>query len=226
MNKEFAAQCEEVARLIQPRSPQAWLAEYVAYWANELGIEISRQGLLPTRAETKKRLSALVVAADTFGHALDEPTLRLFLAHMYGSEFEKEVAELQQSLLSIRNRAYLASKSSFVLNEAGKTRRGRGRTPMPGVDKPEVFCALIVAEACNFTRGKYPGARNKSGAIAANALWVLSGGRPKMSWGNSLSGWRQYFEAAQRAKLEAQRAECLRILRALHARAKALEVEI
>lgn len=226
MNLKFKAECEKLARLIQPKAAAAWPTEYFTYWANELAHEISRQGLLPARGETKRRLSGLVEAVDALADGLDEPTIRFFLANMYGNEFEEEVAALQKTLPSIRSRIYSASRSSFVLNETGKTKRGRGKTRLPGAEKPEVLCALVVAEAWNFVRRKYPGARNRDAAQAASALWAVSCGSEKKSWGNSLSGWRQYFETALSDKLAAQRAECLRILRAVHAHAKVLGVEI
>ena len=222
MNHKFRDQCDEVARLIQPTRTPMWLTEYVAYWANELAHEISRQDLLPTRAQTRTRLSKLVGAADAFDEALSEPTMRLFLAHVCGSDFEREIVTLRKSLLSIRSRIYMAFKAPLLSDGMGRTRRGRGKTPLPGAEKPEVLCAVIVAEAWKFVRQEYPGARSKGAAKAALALWAASAAAPRKGWGVNLSAWRPYFEGARHTRVAGQREECRRILSLLDAHWKSL----
>jgi hypothetical protein len=92
----------------------------------------------------------------------------------------------------------------------------------PGVLSPQVFCAMMIAEAWKFVRGEYHGPRNLKAAEAAEMLWglcVLPDGHrlpraERVTHGNPLNAWRPHFKAAMDTQLgfEADRLELRRYL--------------
>jgi hypothetical protein len=205
-----------VARLIEPTNTSPWLTDYFVYWATPLASEWSVERLQLPKRKMKEQLTRVVKAADALVTALEQPVATSFLERANGIVIAEKFAGFHDSLLSIRRYAHLATTSS-LLQSAGKTKRGRGRTPVPGGLSPKVFCALIVAEAWKFVRGRYPGSRNKDAANAALNFWKLSVGT-KDGWGDGLAGWRPHFEKAQDLGLAPARVKCLRILGAVKSR--------
>jgi hypothetical protein len=214
LDPDLKAACHEVGRLIVSTDTPHWLADYFVYWATPLASEWSVEQLQLSKKEMKEQLTRVVDAADALNRALSEPVLTAFLERTSGIVIAKKFAGLHDSLLSIRRYAYLAATSSALLDEAGKTKRGRGKTPVPGGLNPKVFCALIVAEAWKVVRDRYPGSRNRNAAKAALGFWTLSVGTAD-GWGDGLAGWRPHFEKAQNPEFAPARAKCLRILTAV-----------
>ena len=217
LDPRFEAECEAAARLIGPPDAVPWLTDYFVYWATPLASEWSVEQLQLPRAEMKEQLTRVVNAADALNEALSQPVLTAFLERTHGIAIDGKFTGFQDSLLSIRRYAYLAATSSTLLDEAGSTKRGRGKTPVPGALDPKVFCALIIAEAWKFVRGVYPGARNRDAAKAALSFWGSSVGTV-VGWRGGLAAWRLHFENAQNPEFASSRAECLRILGAVKSR--------
>jgi hypothetical protein len=80
----------------------------------------------------------------------------------------------------------------------------------PGVISPQIYCAMMIAEAWKFVRGAYPSARNLEAAEAAEALWrlsVLPAGdqlprTERQSWGTETrNAWRRHFQTAMNDQL-------------------------
>jgi len=217
LERRFKAACDEIGRLIAPTDTPPWLTDYFVYWATPLASEWSVEQLQLPKAEMKEQLTRVVDAADVLNEVLSQPIPKAYLERIHGIAIDKKLAGFQDSLLSIRRYAYLAATSSALLDEAGNTKRGRGKTQVPGGLDPKDFCALIIAEAWKFTRGTYPGARNRNVAKAALSFWGLSVGTV-VGWKGGLTAWRQHFENARNPEFDSSRAECLHILGAVKSR--------
>ena len=220
LDPRFEAECEAAARLIGPPDAVPWLTDYFVYWATPLASEWSVEQLQLPKAEMKEQLARVVDAADVLSEALSQPIPKAFLERIHGIAIDEKFTGFQDSLQSIRRYAYLAATSSALLDKAGNTRRGRGKTPVPGGVDSKVFCALIVAEAWKFSRGTYPGARNRIAAKVALSFWGSSVGTVVGWTGGGLTAWRQHFENAQNPGFATTRAKCLRILGVVKSRAQ------
>ena len=134
-----------------------------------------------------------------------------------------EIRNLEANLAHLSQQAETARLSPPLSTKSGKTRPGPGLATATGVVSPHILCAMMIAEAWKFVRGKYPSARNREAAEAAEMLWELctlpDGDRlprtERVSFGNPLNAWRPHFEAAMDARLgfETHRSELLQHLR-------------
>ena len=130
-------------------------------------------------------------------------------------EIDEEFLGFRSALPLIAARAHRAARSPALSKQSGKTKSGRGKAVLPGMYNPKIFCALVIAEAWKFIHGKYPTPVNRTAANAAEAYWQASGGSTE-GWGNDrLGGWRRYFQNARGLQVDAERAECRRILSAV-----------
>jgi hypothetical protein len=147
------------------------------------------------------------------------------LERQHKFNFQEKFADLGGLLRTMRNYAHLSAMSPDLSDSTGKTKSGRGNTPVLGADNPKVFCALVVAEAWKFVHGDYPPPRSELAAKAALALWSVSGGEEPQGWGAKRErAWRPYFEKAQNPVQVSKRVECLRILHAAKSRADSLGI--
>lgn len=216
---EFKQSCDELARLIQPKATPPWLPEYFLYWANQIGQDWSIRELQPVRTKTKAHLKKIIRASEELSERLSEVATCSFIGRTSGPGFDAELEQLRPALNSLLRRANLASRSSWLSTAAGKTKPGRGKTPVPNTIDPKAFCALVVGEAWRFFREKYPSGKNSKAVDAAMFYWKMLGLRekPSRAWGSNPRGaWRPYFEKAQQPELAEQRKECLRILRLMN----------
>jgi hypothetical protein len=219
LDSRFKEACAAVGHLIEPTDTPRWLTDYFVYWATPLASEWSVAGLQPTKKEMRRRLTSIYEGADALDEALSDPVTMAFVERTHAIGLGEKLAGLRESLRSICEYAYVASKSPALSTKAGKTKRGRGKTPVLGAVGPKTFCALIVAEAWKSVHGKYPASKNVGAAKAALAFWGVSGGAPVAGWGKKRFGaWRPYFESAQGPEFELTRAECSRILGAVKSR--------
>jgi len=168
--------------------------------------------LQPTKTTMKKQLTQLGKTAYLLNDILSNPTTRAFLECEFHFNIDKEFGEFRSALPLIAARAHKAARSPALTNKSGKTKSGRGKAVLPGTSNPKVFCAVVVAEAWQFIHGKYPTPVNTTAANAAEKYWLASGGSTG-GWGNDrLGAWRPYFQNARRPQVDAQRAECQRVL--------------
>ena len=99
----FEADCEAVARTIEPTGTSSWLTEYFKYWAAPLGSEWSIALMQPTRAKLKGQLASIVEAANVLDEALSDVVTTAFLERQHGFAFQKKFADLHGALRSLRN---------------------------------------------------------------------------------------------------------------------------
>jgi hypothetical protein len=131
----------------------------------------------------------------------------------------------QRMLLDICDRTKRASQSPALVNAEGQTKAGKGRAVPEGTILPQVYCALVIAEAWKHFRSEYPASRNAEAARAAEEYWRLTGCE-RQSWSDKpLNAWRPHFQEAASQNVDELRGECIRHLKESAAHAATLEPE-
>jgi len=212
-----AADFEEIAQLLTP-SPEEWLLEYLRKWAPTVFLAVGVHMAQPARAEMRTKLEKVAGAAVVLLEALSDTATKEFLDLEGRGEGQghgpiQALGSLQHALIDLRDRGTRAARSPALVDAKGKTKAGTGRALPGGATLPQATCALVIAEAWKFVRGKYPGPRNRPAAEAAEKYWVLCGAE-RRSWSAKTAGaWRKHFERARSPELEKDRNECRRHLR-------------
>jgi hypothetical protein len=197
---------ERVAQLVTGRDPPNWLIERFRKQSASLALDRHTSKTGSTKAEVVRHLQRIRDAAGEICNALSDEMTRAFLVFPSHSD---EIRNLEANLAHLSHRAETARSSPPLSTESGKTRPGPGLATAPGILSPLILCAMMIAEAWKFVRGKYPSARNREAAEAAEMLWELcvlpDGDRlprtERVRFGNPLNAWRPHFKAAMDTQL-------------------------
>lgn len=210
---------ERVAQLVAGQAPSNWLIEQFRKQSASLALYRHTAKTGSAKAEVVSNLERIRDAADEICNVLSDEMTRAFLAFPSHGD---ELRNLEVDLADLSQQAETARSSPALSTESGKTRPGPGLAMAPGVVSPFILCAMMIAEAWKFVRGKYPSARNREAAEAAEMLWELcvlpDGDRlprtERVRFGNPLHAWRPHFEAAMDTRLgfETDRSELRRYL--------------
>jgi hypothetical protein len=214
---------ESIAELIAA-DPPAWLAEQLCRWAASVLLDQAVQKHQPSRGDMRTSLVEVKNAAKVLLRALGTPAVCEFLEPRAIGPIPT-LGDLQRMLIDLDDRAERGSQSPALVNAQGKTKAGTGRAVPEGAISPQVYCALMIAEAWKHFRGDYPGSRKVEAARAAEDFWRLTGCE-RQSWSDKpLNAWRRHFEAAETADQDELRGEYIRHLNESAAQAAALEPE-
>lgn len=128
------------------------------------------------------------------------------------ADFHAEVSSVRGNLNRLRSKVRQALKSPQLIGENGKVLSGRGKPLLPNTMPPRYVCAAIIAEVFDFFYpDKDANPPQRKVWSAAEEFWE-SFFEPE-GWGNDrLTGWKDYFKAANDSRLQSLRSGVRRIL--------------
>ncbi|HWA91159.1 MAG TPA: hypothetical protein VG889_14065 [Rhizomicrobium sp.] len=195
-----------VAEMVAPNPPE-WLAEYLHEWAPMFFLDQAVGLRQPTRAQMVKILKKVRDAAALLRRALAESSVCEFL-NAGGDRPMDAPFKFQMIVGELQVRADRASKLPVLVDHKGKVKPGAGRAQLGEAIPARIYCAIFIAEAWKWFRGRYPGPRNRRAAQAIDLYWKLAGGRRDRRWGGDpLGAWRSNFEDAAKTPTDKYRAE-------------------
>jgi hypothetical protein len=187
---------QEISDLIAGANAAPWLPNFLFNSAIGLGLDRHVHNQQPGRADMRKQLEAISGAVALIQRGLGDVRIRNFLEDDPLGAMPYHGA-LDHILRDLALRADTASKSSRLVDDAGKTRAGRSRATTSCSFSPQVYCALLILEVWRHFNGRYPAVRNRKAAQAAELLWCATGEK-RLGWGSDpLTAWENQLRAAR-----------------------------
>jgi hypothetical protein len=201
----------EVAALIVGEAAPGWLVELLDWGLERLMVSRVVASIAPTRTVLRKTLDQMREAADLILHELYSPAVRDVLGSPPPGVLPDE--EFGAALMQLAKRIERASTDGALISAGGQTKRGRGRVRTTNRLPPEVFCALLIAEAWRYFRGKAPAPGSLIAADIADKYWRLAGGATYEKSFEPLACWKSRFVEAVRGPSDPRRTEWIEKLR-------------
>jgi hypothetical protein len=186
----------EIAELIAGPDAPPWLADCLYQWALSVELADHVDKRQPTRAQMRELLRRVAAAAALLRRALGAASIREFLEDDPAGPIQYH-GLLDHCLGDLAARSARAFNSTSLVNKAGKTKAGKGRTSASGALPARTYRALLIAEAWKHFRGEYPGPRNRKAAQAAEAYWRATGAEWDERDCDPLTAWRPHFVKAK-----------------------------
>jgi hypothetical protein len=198
----------DVARLICPVDPPAWLAEQLWRWNKWLYRDRVVEESRPSRAQMRKTLLEVEEALSAVTEALASAWIREFL----DVSSNGPLADPERLIVALEDLQDRATRGRGNLaTKAGATRPGPGKA-RPEEMSPYTLCAIIIWEAWKHVHEAEPKPKSRRAWEAAEAYWRAAGGEGHHFGKEPLAIWRHHFKKADASRAEDFRTEWRRHL--------------
>jgi hypothetical protein len=198
-----------IAELIVKKAPD-FLIEYFERCAPSVHVHGHIMRIAPSRRQLRARLESMQNSPAEAQSGLRDTFVGDFL--------RKVSREASLDFLTFSSDASALTTAIKValddlVNSAGRTKAGRGKTQISNSLSADMFCALVVAEAWKFFYENYPDPKAERAAEACEAYWNAVGGTSAQSAGNRRFGrWKHYLREIRKGMHPDDRAELRRHL--------------